>query len=101
MRTPAGSVVTVTGDLVAACLTVTIDAPLVLPGAAATFKTAIEKGKLTVSVSIRADDFIIHFFYSIFYQISICRFYSDAEQVIRNKVMRLNHIHFVCVCLCG
>lgn len=45
MRTPAGSVVTVTGDLVAACLTVTIDAPLVLPGTAATFKTAIDKQK--------------------------------------------------------
>lgn len=43
MRTPAGSVVTVTGDLVAACLTVTIDAPLALPGAAATFRTATEK----------------------------------------------------------
>lgn len=42
MRTPAGSVVTVTGDLLAACLTVTIEAPPALPGAAATFRTAAE-----------------------------------------------------------
>lgn len=42
MRTPAGSDVRVTGDLGAACRTVTMDAPLVAPGAAATFRTAEE-----------------------------------------------------------
>lgn len=42
MRTPAGRVVTETGDLVAACLTVTMEAPLAVPGAAATFRTAAE-----------------------------------------------------------
>lgn len=63
MRTPAGSVVTVTGDLVAACLTVTIDAPLALPGAAATFRTAMEK-----QVQVSNDDWktvgkdLLHYF---------------------------------------
>lgn len=31
-----------TGDLVAACLTVTMEAPPAVPGAAATFRTAAE-----------------------------------------------------------
>lgn len=42
MRTPAGSVVTETGDLGVACLTVTMEAPPAVPGAAATFRTAAE-----------------------------------------------------------
>lgn len=42
MRTPAGRVVTASGDLVAACLTVTMEAPPAVPGAAATFRTAAE-----------------------------------------------------------
>lgn len=42
MRTPEGTVVTVTGGLGVVCLTVTIEAPPAAPGTAATFRTPAE-----------------------------------------------------------